>query len=76
MESTTNKLIAHAVSTTTVFKQLQLFFAAFFSYCSSLLDSYDKQFVAVFPFWCCELSQSRKHPLPVFYSDNFLKKIP
>lgn len=76
MESTTNKLIAQAVSSTTVFKQLQLFCATFFSCCSSLPFSYENPFVAVFPFRRSELSQYRKYLLPVFYSNYFQKNLP
>ena len=76
MASTTKKLIANAMGSISVFKLLQVIFAACLSYCNSLPGNYRNPFLVSVNFWCPGLSLSRKHITPDFLFYYFQKNHP
>ncbi len=66
MESTTKKLIANAIGSTSVFKQLQSYFVTVFSDHNSLPSDFENRFSMTFIFWRSGLSLSCKSILPDF----------
>lgn len=73
MESTTKKLIAHAIGTITIFKPLQVNPVASFPYCNSLLRNYENPFLVAVLFWRTTLSIFDKQVLPDISSNYFQK---
>lgn len=73
MESTTKRLIAIAIGSTSVFNRLQNSFVTDFSYCNSLPDNYENRFFMTFIFRHFRLRQSGKPILPDLLHNYFQK---
>ena len=74
MESTTKKLIANAIGSTSVFNRLQIFFVPVFLYCNSLPSDYENRSFMISIFWHFRLRQSGK-PILLDLPHNYFQKI-